>query len=121
MTGQEYRPSPATVAPLPGAEAAKLMQRFAILNPENQGRILDMALGLIERQEDEKLPPREREIKRLIDSIERHLELIETRGNDCEIAMRVWRGVMADDQRRLAAMGVNYFGPSASPSRSDAA
>ena len=111
MTDVRSNPTPATVAPIPGFDAEKLMQRFAELDARNRSRLLEMALGMIEDQQDEKLPPREREVKGLIDTIERLIELLHGRGHEDTIQTRIWRAMLDNDRAELAAMGVEYFGP----------
>jgi hypothetical protein len=101
--------TPPTVASAPGGEAEKLLQRFAQLNAANKARLLDMAGHMIEHERDATLPPREREAKKLIDRIERCLELIATEGGGV-IERRVWRGLVDGDKARLAALGIHYFG-----------
>lgn len=103
--------TPASVAALPGFEADKLMQRFAELDARNRCRLLEFALGMIERQRDDTLPPHERKAKRLIDSIERLIELLHGRGHEDTIQTRIWRAMLEEDRKELAAMGVEYFGP----------
>lgn len=100
----------AKVAPAPGFEAERLMQRFAALDARNQAQLLATALGLIERQEDEQLSPHEREVKRAIWTVERTLELLQSRGHEDSLQTRLWRGVLSEEQRRLAAWGVDYYG-----------
>lgn len=110
MTGHGNQLSPVSIAPVPGAEREKLLQRFAELNARNQSRVLEMALTLIHQQQDEQLPQRERAIKRHAAMVDRLLELIEARGHEDAIYTRVWRSMLADHQRDLVELGVDYFG-----------
>lgn len=116
MTSHRHQLSPVSIAPMPGAEREKLLQRFAELNARNQSRVLEMALTLIHQQQDEQLPQRERAIKRHAAMVDRLLELIEARGHEDPIYTRVWRSMLADHQRCLVELGVDYFG---CPGRSD--
>ena len=96
---------PVTVTAAPGFEDSKLMQRFAELDARNQRHLLETALALIERQQDAQLLPHERAAKRHIWTIERTIELLHTHGHECDIQSAVWRGVLTEERRMLAAMG----------------
>lgn len=103
--------TPATVAPVPGYEADKLLQRFAVLDPHNRSRLLESALSMIEHQHNARLPAREREARRVIQTVERTVELLHMHGHEDRIQTAMWREMLSDGRRRLAAFGIDYYGP----------
>lgn len=110
MSAVDRRVPPATVASAPGAEAEKLLQRFGQLESSNRSRLLSLALDMIEKQRDARLPPRDRKAKQLIERIERCLELIAAADNPQALGPRIWRDMVATDRAELTALGIGYFG-----------
>lgn len=102
--------TPATVAPVAGYEADKLLQRFAVLDAQNRLRLLESALSMIEHQHNAKLPAREREARQTIQTVERTVELLHTHGHEDGIQTAMWQEMLSDGRRRLAAFGIDYYG-----------
>lgn len=102
--------TPATVAPVPGYEADRLLQRFAMLDPDNRSRLLESALAMIEHQHNARLPAREREARRVIQTVERTVELLHLHGHEDRIQTAMWQEMLSDGRRRLAAFGIDYYG-----------
>lgn len=117
MSALDRRMSPATVAPTPGREREKLLQRFAELDAASRDRLLGHALGLIRQQELAKLTPHEREVERLIWSVDRALEIQNDPAERNAIRTRVNDALLQDYIARLAALGVDYFGTGAATRR----